>query len=260
MLSALFAVFSRAVAEALATIGQTAGGVVLSILGIGLGLVFAYARRGAEGVRFDLQALATALTPLIAIWLIVLAWHLLAVPYRAYQQQRDTAITAAARVAELERTLDERRHAVDMSEPGVSNMMGVIAAFKKYRRAIEPVPPAASPGILISAADDSRELAGQVTQWAVFGAGIGNGDLQNIGVRPENLDVESQRGMVQNVLLIHAVPDAPGVLTLSDDLASLLPTRRVFTMPETPAPIPPNVIWLQFGSGLRWNNDNRNSK
>ena len=39
MFSALFAVFSRAVAEALNTIGQTAGGAVFSILGIGLGLV-----------------------------------------------------------------------------------------------------------------------------------------------------------------------------------------------------------------------------
>jgi hypothetical protein len=49
---------------------------VFSILAVGLGLVFAYARRGPEGVRFDLQILATALTPIIAIFLAVLAWHL----------------------------------------------------------------------------------------------------------------------------------------------------------------------------------------
>jgi len=98
--------------------------LVFSILGVGLGLVFAYARRGSEGVRFDLQILATALTPLITLWLVVLAWHLVAVPYRAYQQQRDAATGATARIAELEETtLEQRRHSVDMTEPGVRNML-----------------------------------------------------------------------------------------------------------------------------------------
>ncbi len=257
MLSALFAVFSRAVAEALATIGQTAGGVVFSILGIGLGLVFAYARRGTDGLRFDLQGLATVLTPMIAIWLVVLAWHLMAVPYRAYQQQRDTAITTTARVAELETTLDERRYIVDMTEPGVTNMLAVFRAFQNYAREIGPRPPASPPSVLVSTADDSKELAWQVTQWAVFAGAGGNGDLQNIGVRPENLESESRRGMAPNLLQVHVPTQTPAVVGLSDALSVLLPTRLVYTMPDTGQPIPPNVIWLQFGPGLRWANDDR---
>jgi hypothetical protein len=252
MLSALFTLFSRAVAEALNTIGQTAGGLVFSILGVGLGLVFAYARRGSEGVRFDLHILATALTPLIALWLVVLAWHLVGVPYRAYQQQRDTATRATALVAELEKSLEQRRHAVDMTEPGVRNMLGVIAAFQKYRGSIGPLLPASGPHILVSAAEDSTQIAWQVTQWAVFGSGIGNGDLQNIGVKPENLDVESRRGMVPKVLLVHVVRQTPEVLALVDDLSPLIPPRLVYTMPDTQNPIPSNIIWLQFGPGVRW--------
>lgn len=256
MLSAGLTVFARAVAESFSTIGQTAGGIVFSVLGLGAGLAFAYARRGTEGVRVDLQSLATVLTPFILIWLGVLAWHLLAVPYRAYQRQRETAIAASARVEVLTRTLEERRHVVDMTEPGIENMMGVIRAFQKYGRAVNPLRPAgSSPGILVSAAEDSASLAGQVTQWAVFGSGIGNGNLQNIGVRPEHLDVESRRGMLPNVLLVHVVTETPAVVGLVGDLAPLLPTKLVYTMPDVQQPIPPYVVWLQFGPGLRWTND-----
>jgi competence protein ComGC len=260
MISALFAVFAQAVEKTFITIGQTATGLIVSIAIAASGVAFTYARKGADAVRFDLQTFAVTVSPLILVWLLILAWHLVNVPYLAYQQQRITASTGAARIAELEQALTAHRHDVDMNEPGVSNMTSVIRAFMKYRRAIEPVPPAAPPRIIVSAAEESQGLAWQLTQWAVLGSGIGNGNLLNLGVRPEHLEAESQRGMLPNVLLIHAVPDAPGVLSLADDLSSLLATKRVFTMPETPGPIPPGVIWLQFGPGLRWNNDTRGPK
>lgn len=258
MLSAVFALFSRAVAETLNTMGQTASGAVFSILSVVLGFAFAYARRGPEGARLDLQAVATALTPVIALGLMVLTWHLVALPYRSYQQHRETATQNAARVKELEKTLEDRRHSVDVNEPGVHNLMGVIAAFQKYGRAVNPLrPPGSPPAILVSAAEESADLAWQVTQWAVFGSGIGNGNVQNHGVRPENLEAESQRGMVPRMLLVHAVTETPAILNLVSDLEMLLPTKLVFAMPATEAPIPPTVVWLQFGFSVRWRNDTR---
>lgn len=189
------------------------------------------------------------------MWFVVLAWHLLAVPYRAYQQQHAAATAATVRADELTRKLEERRHVVDMSEPGIQNMMGVIAAFQRYGRALNPLrPPGSPPAILVSAAEDSSSLAWQVTQWAVFGSGIGNGDLQNIGVRPEHLDVESRRGMLPKILLVHVATQTPAAVALVDDLAPVLPTKLVYTMPDVREPIPPHVVWLQFGPGLRWTN------
>jgi hypothetical protein len=61
------------------------------------------------------------------------------------------------------------------------------------------------------------------------------------------------------MLLVHAVTETPSNLILVSDLAKLLPTKLVFTMPDTGTPIPPYVVWLQFGPGLRWRNDNRQS-
>ena len=217
-----------------------------------------YAKRGTEGIRLDIQTLATTVSPFIAIWLLILAWHLIALPYRAYQRQREAATIATARVDALTRILDNRRHFVDMAEPGVENMMGVIRAFQKYGRAVGPtVPRGAGPSILISAADDSASLAGQVAQWAVFGSGVGNGDLQNIGIRPEQLDVEARRGMMSRVLLVHVVKQTPANVALADDLSVLLPTRLVYTMPDVQQTIPDYVVWLQFGSDLRWANESR---
>jgi hypothetical protein len=100
-------------------------------------------------------------------------------------------------------------------------------------------------------------LAGQVAQWAVFGSGIGNGDLQNIGVRPERLDVEAHRGMLPKLLLVHVMIQTPAVVALVDDLAPLLPTKLVYTMPDVSDPISSHIVWLQFGPGLRWTNDSR---
>jgi hypothetical protein len=257
MLSAALTLYLRVLEESFTWLGQSPARVLGLIVIVIVGAVIAFATSGPEGLRVDVQSLAKALAAPILVWLVIFAIQVIRVPYHAYRQQSQTAITQTTRVAELERILDDRRHDVDPTEPGVSNMLAVIRAFQNHARAIGPRPPGSTPAILVSAAEDSKKLAWDVTQWAVFAGFGGNGDLQNIGVSPENLDVESKRGMVPNLLLIHAVKHTPAVQALVDSLSVLLPTRLVYTMPDTDAPVPSDVLWLQFGPGVRWHNDSR---
>lgn len=242
MLSAAVTLYLRVLEESFTWLGQSPPRVLGLIAIVVVGVLIAYATSGSEGLKLNVQGLAKMLAAPVLVWLVIFSIQLFRVPYLAYERQK-TAI-------------EDLRHSTDVNQPGIHNMMGVIAAFQKFGRATASQRPlGAPPNLLISAATESKNLAWQVTQWAVFAGAGGNGDLQNIGVRPENLDTESQRGIESKTLLIHAPTETPAILTLVSDLAMLLPTKLVYSMPETSSPIAPYVIWLQFGPGLRWSND-----
>lgn len=244
MVSAAATLYLRVLEESFTWLGQSPARVLVLIAIVGISVFIVWATSGPEGLKLNFQSLAKILAAPIFVWLVIFAIQLVRVPYQAYERQT--------------RAIEDLRHSADVNQPGIHNSMGVIAAFQKYGRATAPLrSPGSSPNILVSAADDTGELAWQVTQWAVFAGAGSNGDLQNIGVRPENLEAESKRGMMPNMLLVHAVTETPAVLTLVSDLTMLLPAKLVYTMPDVPQAIPPHVVWLQFGPGLRWTNDTR---
>lgn len=255
MLSAFVSLFLRVVEESFLSLGQSPRRVAILLAVFVAGLVFAFATRGVEGLSINARSLATTLSPAIFVWLVIFAVQIVRVPYQAYERQRTAKEEMAKVAADRDAAIERIRHSVDMNLPWVHNMMGVLSAFQKYARLRGPLQPASAPKFLVSFGEGSGPLAGDVTQWAVFAGVGGNGDLQNIGVRPENLDVESQRGMTANVLIVHAVRQTTAVLTLADDLGFLLPTRLAYAMPDTGTAIPEDVVWLQFGPGVRWSND-----
>ena len=219
VLNQSLALFSRAVENTFSTLIPNVGGAIVTTLAFALGLALTFSRRGVEGLRLDVQSFITTVTPFILISLVLLGWNLIAIPYRELQARRSAATTTASEVRQLRKELLDRRHSVDMTEPGLTNMLGVIRAFQNFAQARGPVPPGASPSILVSSADDTKDLAWQVTQWAVFARAGGNGDLQNIGVRPENLAAESTRGITTGHLLLHVPPQTPANPTLAHDVA-----------------------------------------
>lgn len=88
--------------------------------------------------------------------------------------------------------------------------------------------------------------------FAVFGANCANGDLNNVGVRPENVEAETSKGMVPGVIVFHAPPDAKGASQLETDLSNLFQVKRAYTIPGN---APENTIWVQFGAGVVWNTE-----
>jgi hypothetical protein len=97
--------------------------------------------------------------------------------------------------------------------------------------------------------------------FAVFGSNCPNGNLQNIGIKPENNAEESIKGAVPGIVMLHALPDTKGADQLSNDLSNLFQVRRSYKMP---ASAPENTIWIQFGPTTKWNSelimDNRDNE
>jgi hypothetical protein len=143
-------------------------------------------------------------------------------------------------------------------------MMDTIQVFMRYREDIGR-PSAVRCRILItgpreggsSPFEGNSQIEGLLMTFAVVGANCPNGNLLNIGIRPENAEKESLKGMVPGKVTIHAPPGAKGVDQLVDRLGNLIQVRRSYQMPATSEKIPENTIWLQIGSGTKWNSEIR---
>lgn len=205
-----------------------------------------------------------------AVIAAVLGWipfGLIALLRTAYDQQQASAITGTQINATLtetqqklktaEETIHRKTYTPDFRDPAFFTMVGGVRAFMSYRRAIGPDAPCK---ILITEAPpgDGGPNIGALTmaliQIAVLGSNCPNGNLLNIGIKPENAEAESQRGMQPGVLILHALAEAKGANQLVDNLGNLIQVRRSYTMPAT-VTAEQNVIWLQLGPGLTWNGE-----
>jgi hypothetical protein len=93
MLREVFTVFSRAVLDSVGTITQSIGGVFVIVLYVA-GVVILYSRRGREGIKVELQDLLNGLPAAVLACLLILGWHLVRVPYKAYHEQHALARSA----------------------------------------------------------------------------------------------------------------------------------------------------------------------
>jgi hypothetical protein len=121
--------------------------------------------------------------------------------------------------------------------------------------------------LLITGDKEAGRFMGAFGQFAVDGTNIGNisrapvqlGNLQNIGIKPENTQDLENAASKEGTLMVFAVADThhpDRVMKLTDALASLvLRVERSYKMPPTPMPLPPNVVWLHFGKGVRWSSE-----
>ena len=169
-------------------------------------------------------------------WAVVI--FLLISFFSAWYEQREKAIK-----------LEYDRHNLNISTPAFHNGIGVLRAFASYRRIIGHD---AKCRILVTAPKDSTTIANTFVALAVPGSNCPNGDLQNIGVKPWEVEQEAQKGIVPGKIVLHALPETKGADRLVDDLSSLIQTTRSYEMPR-PVDISDNIIWLQFGSGTKWN-------
>jgi hypothetical protein len=60
------------------------------------------------------------------------------------------------------------------------------------------------------------------------------------------------------MVVLHALPDTKGIVTLLDDLNVLFPIKRSYTF-FVPVETSQNVIWLQFGPDMKWNSERERS-
>lgn len=169
--------------------------------------------------------------------------------FSAWYDQRTIAMREHETVRTLNAKLEISQNNLNVSTSSFQNGIGLLRAFMSYRRSIGPN---AACRILVTAPEDRAELVELVTALSVVGSNCPNGDLQNVGVKPEDVDKESLNGMVPGTVVLHALPETKGADRLVDDLGNFIQTRRSYKMPSS-VMRSQNIIWLQFGAGTKWN-------
>lgn len=147
----------------------------------------------------------------------------------------------------LLREVEQKKQNLAVADPAFHNMTGTIRAFMIYRRDIGPD---ATCRILVTSPDGYNDMFLSFITFAVFGSNCPNGNLQNIGIKPEKAEAEENKGIIPGVIVLHAPPGAKGADRLTDNLSNLFQVKRVYTLP---ASAPENTIWLQFGPQTVWN-------
>jgi hypothetical protein len=163
----------------------------------------------------------------------------------------------AARIADLQREaslseeLEDRRHNLRTTDPAFFNVSGTFSAFLALRRAIgenghceiKLTAPRVFVGHMPATIAMLASIASRCTTYGPMDANM-NPDVEN----------EATTGMVPNVVVLHMARNVPGGLHLYDQLSSLMPARISYDVPKGS---PPNFVWFQFGTGLRWSSQQR---
>jgi hypothetical protein len=166
-------------------------------------------------------------------------------------------VTENVRCAKENKSLDDeieaKRQNLQTTDPAFLNMTNTIRLFMGYRRAIGAT---ASCRILVTLpkGEEHSNIYMPFITFAVFGSNCPNGDLQNIGIKPENVDDENAKGMIPGVIVIHALPGTKGADGLADGLSNLIQTKRSYTLPAKVKALD-NTLWIQFGTGVKWNTE-----
>jgi hypothetical protein len=248
MLHFLRELLARAWAAQLASLGTTGLAVAVAILIFFVHLFRQYRRDGWNGLKQHVRKNVVAgVIITITVWVPLLGWNALKIVY----EDRRTLANTASELAKAETLIEKKRHSIDPTDPAFHKMLDVVRVFMSYRKALGSDTRCL---IMFSAPPDSASIAETVMHLAVVGSNCPNGNLQNIGVKPEDEEQEEANGMVSGKVVVHASPKAKGVFQLVDNLGNYIQTMRSYSMPKD---CPDNFIWLQFGSGVAWNSQLR---
>jgi hypothetical protein len=231
--------------------------LVVSVISIAVTLYYILRQQGKEAMlkhwREDavIALRVTAIVTVLVYGPILFYEGLIKTVYTDHQNlvKNNTLIKRENKT--LHGAVEARRQNLQTTDPAFHNMTDAIRLFMIYRRAIGAT---ASCRILVTMpkGEEQNNIVGPFITFAVFGSNCPNGDLQNIGVKPENVDDEERKGMIPGAIVFHALPGAKGADGLASGLGNLIQTRRSYTLPTTASE---NTIWIQFGTGVKWNTE-----
>jgi hypothetical protein len=158
------------------------------------------------------------------------------------EQQRDDAVSKSN---ELQATLERRRNIPDFNDPYFSNVIGGFRSFMTYRTAIGT----GKCMFLITAPPDSADVERVMMYIGVYGANCPNGNLQNIGMTPEESEAAYLKGVPEGEVIFHAPSNWDGATALMDSLNDLVEMHRDYHLPRAS---PDNYIWFQIGHNVKF--------
>ena len=160
----------------------------------------------------------------------------------------------------LQEELETRKHSMVTTDPAFGNTTYLLQAFNVFRHAQNGKPCV----LLLSAPVGNSQSAAMASMVAQFSNSV-SGCFTFGAMDPNaNPDVEkrAEAGMVPNEIVFHAERGNSAAQKLFDNLSNLIPLKPSYDIPtggershlyNIPNAGQEDVIWLQFGTNVRWN-------
>lgn len=249
MFQLAFSIFAQAVTQTIEPLKSYLGISVFAMSVLVLGLVMTWARRGTEGAKDEVNVLLSTVPPVVLVLLALLTWHMVRIPYQAYERQRVTAINAGTELKRVTAELERRRRVARLHDPAFQNIVTTINAFRHFGGALRQ----SNPKLIITTPEENSEIYLTFIQLAVMGSNVGNGNLHNLNVRPEHVEEASKKGLIPGAIVVHAKSEGDRwALKLIEDLGQVVNVHRSY---DFPVEVDENTVWIQMGPGVKWKSD-----
>lgn len=248
-------------------IGTTPLGFVLGlacavcIIGFTLGYIYLKSGRQVALAHWkDDARIALAMIPLCALVIYgpVFSWEVAATIYSDHVSlvrivQEDKRIKE-----QQQQNIEFHKHNLSVDDPVFPNLTYLLQAFQAYRIGMNGKPCV----LWITAPTDAMPMAETIAQFSnsvsgcfTFGpTGPGNPDV----------DEETMDGMVPGAIVLHRTRDDNQTARLAMNLGRVLPIQESFKPLSTKyvhyqdqGKRSERVIWLQFGTNVKWNSERR---
>jgi len=245
------------------SLGTTFLGYFAPFIAIALTFVIALTVRvwkeGRSGFRahirhvFSLTILPSAIA-FVLIYGAIFSWAAVSELWTDHYKLVIKTRAQTTAIADLNNKLIKKVYEPNFQDPEFKLLTGLNSTFMNFRYAIGPD---AHCWILTTEPSETIIPGMGNISMTVISAGVPaarcpNGNLRNIGVPAQDVEAKSSEGNIDGTLIFHALADQPGAETLFDALRGMFTSvKRSYTFPA-PVRISDNVIWLQFGKGVKW--------
>jgi len=192
-------------------------------------------------------------TPLKAYLVLFLVLGFAIGPYELHNQDMSSIADRdclSQQVHHLQDQLELARNNVSVSSPAANNLMYMMQAFRSYRGMLGGYMPIPCQ-VRFTAPADSREIAGTLSEFSIQVTNCTTFGPMGTSESPDE-EHDTLTGMVPGTIVFHSRREDKAAFALYGNLSNLLPLKGSY---EIPKGSPPNFIWLQFGSGVKWNSE-----
>jgi len=159
--------------------------------------------------------------------------------------------------AELAQQLEIRKHSMVVGDPAFVNTLYLLQAFSIYRHALDGKPCV----IMVTAPRASNGMASMVAQFSNSVSGCFTFGPMDSDIDPD-VEKRARDEVIPNKIVFHAYRDDKAANQLSTPLGNLIQLQRSYDLPSAserthlysiPTAGQEDLIWLQFGTNVRWN-------
>jgi hypothetical protein len=190
----------------------------------------------------------------VVIYVPVFGYAVVKIVYGDHQSLVQANTDLMLRNKEMASKLDKKTHSLDTTDPVFPNTIYLLQAFASYRHALGGVDKPCQVKVTAPPESGSLAMASMVAQLSVAASNCSTFGPMDSSIDPD-VDKEAMNGMVPGVIVFHAAKGDRAADQLFSALSNQIQLRRSYDVPTSSSL--EHFIWLQFGTGVKWNSQLR---